>query len=1258
MRGTSPPPLHEVPYELVAEAKLLRSKKGDSLLQVLGDSCFQPNSDASFGDAVIRIPRQEGHNVKFSVVSGTVPAKGLLKQKRHAMTTCEVQDAFNSFWSQYWMRDSEEEAMSPEPWQPFVDQMDSVGFPQLPDIDVCLDSVSLWMKAIKGLKSGKAHGVDGWRYDELKKLPEPCIRDLASILAKGARFGLSKSLMTAKTTLLAKIPEPKSLHHIRPITILGAIYRLTGRVIFKQVVRTWKTSMPLLISGGLPGRGVKDLAYLLKHRIEMAIQSKAQMGGFTLDLKKAFNTFPRWPIVFLWRRLGVPQRVCDFWIWSLSRMRRFPHLYGCLGMPTESTTGAPEGDSLSVLAMLALAAAFHWAIANDAVTPNGYADNWGWSTFNFEHHKVAFISTVNFTNALRLQIDFEKSWHWSITKEFRNACLELSSLFPDGKIPVRVEAHVKDLGERFHYNKLIQLSNVKEKITEAECRAKRLKSLPLNTQDKAAIIQASIWPMALYSADTSFLGMTHFQTLRSAALFAFIGKCNFASPWLACFSLSGRLLDPLLYVILSILQSVRRLMTICFDEAMSIVRMACQFDGTRPFGPATTLKRYLSIIGWQIHPDASLSGPEHFGVSLVNDSCDRICKVFRQAWPHFLVTNLCRKGTGNFVLHHSLTSRVLGNLPLEEQNLLVRNVVGGFQTAATQKKWDPDTPITCPLCGLDDSRSHRCLECTSLKDVRDRHPEAVSILQSDRPDWVFIPLAHSSPEAVVQRAFLNTIKFEYDLPHLEVGTKITLYTTDGGAVNPCDAEARLASWAVVADVNDLSVWDIQTISEHMGASLHCPLLKVVGCGLVAGHQSAARGELFAFYHALRVAEKCEAGTDISIMTDASYVCFIDFVLRQNVIGFPDHKVRNSDIIKLIQRHWNSRLKVLKTKSHRSIEDTSGWLDVWTLYGNFAADFAASASLKRVPQVVSDMLRDLATFHKDEARRLHSVFTYLVDLNRCRIDALKQGSVIVGQPEVSPDDTVASLMPPKAMGLDALDFLKSFAPAHYVPLFGESNVDRQTFTGIIQGANFTAAVVKWLSHCRWPPDIHNDYKRSDDWGISWLELLFSFVLFSQMYPPVKTGGQKSEAVFLNYSSKEALLLPSSTRSASKTYYTFSQAILAIRTITGTTILPNFSSKKCSSLRHFSFSGTFAGLPCRPCLPNPADTAQAVYEYVNRLGGANTFHLPLSILAAPLPSDSGDITEVSMRERHQCWQRIVTGRYKKLARDRRALDGANN
>ena len=212
--------------------------------------------------------------------------------------------------------------------------------------------------------------------------------------------------------------------------------------------------------------------------------------------------------------------------------------------------------------------------------------------------------------------------------------------------------------------------------------------------------------------------------------------------------------------------------------------------------------------------------PDHFSVSLLDDSCDKICKTFKQAWPHFLITNLNRKGTGDFIPHPSLTAQVLSSFAPEDQGLLIRNAGGGFQTAATQN-----------LCGLEDGRSHRCLECPSMDEVRTRHPEAVSILQNDRPDWVYIPLAHSSPEVVLQRAFLKTIKVEEsDLPQFDAVNKITLYT-DGGAINPSDPDARLASWAVVADTSDLSVKGTQVVSEHMGSSLHCPLLKVVGCGV-------------------------------------------------------------------------------------------------------------------------------------------------------------------------------------------------------------------------------------------------------------------------------------------------------------------------------------------------------------------------------------------------------------------------------------------
>ena len=139
----------------------------------------------------------------------------------------------------------------------------------------------------------------------------------------------------------------------------------------------------------------------------------------------------------------------------------------------------------------------------------------------------------------------------------------------------------------------------------------------------------------------------------------------------------------------------------------------------------------------------------------------------------------------------------------------------------------------------------------------------------------------------------------------------------------------------------------------------------------------------------------------------------------------------------------------------------------------------------------------------------------MDLNRCRIDLLQKKSGIIGHPDQPEVDVSQHLMPRKAMaamGQEALDFLKKFGPSNYSPFFDERDIDRSSFGGILQGAYFTAAVVRWLATCWWPPNVEKGCSQSDDWGISRLELLFSFVLFSGIYPPVKTGGQKSKAVF--------------------------------------------------------------------------------------------------------------------------------------------------
>ena len=55
--------------------------------------------------------------------------------------------------------------------------------------------------------------------------------------------------------------------------------------------------------------------------------------------------------------------------------------------------------------------------------------------------------------------------------------------------------------------------------------------------------------------------------------------------------------------------------------------------------------------------------------------------------------------------------------------------------------------MICPLCGQPDTRPHRYLQCAAHDDIRVQFPDAVGILSQERPEWMYIPLARSCPDA-------------------------------------------------------------------------------------------------------------------------------------------------------------------------------------------------------------------------------------------------------------------------------------------------------------------------------------------------------------------------------------------------------------------------------------------------------------------------------------------------------------------------------
>ena len=289
------------------------------------------------------------------------------------------------------------------------------------------------MKIIAKLPPAKAVGPCGWSNDESRCLPKVCVMDLVWIFKKVALVGFSNNMMKAKTILLSQIPTPLSMRHARPITILSCLHRLFGKFVFRIVADIWKNFLPFPISGGLPGRGVKELAFTQKRMIEDAINSV--LGGFSLDLIKAFNTFARYPLACIMRMLGIPWTILRSWLSSLDKLVRYPFIEGQIGSGIPSTTGVPEGCSISVLSMLALSCMFYFRTSREHIFPFAYADNWSWMSAQQQAHVVAHRDVLAMTDALTLAIGHSKSWHWGTEHSFVIFVLPILLVLMDRQLP-------------------------------------------------------------------------------------------------------------------------------------------------------------------------------------------------------------------------------------------------------------------------------------------------------------------------------------------------------------------------------------------------------------------------------------------------------------------------------------------------------------------------------------------------------------------------------------------------------------------------------------------------------------------------------------------------------------------------------------------------------------------------------------------------------------------------------------------------------
>lgn len=1225
MRNCHQASLDEVPYDVSSSATLLRSTKGLIKLKVLHPQGFLEARHAAFGEAEIFIRSIEHSVFTIEIISGVIPAAALLKQTFVATTPDQIGHLFNEFWSRYWMRDDSHEQFSPDSWEDFLTDMDTISFPDI-HCDVIIDDPDMWYDVIQQLPHGKAEGCCGWRYEELKLLPKSAICHVVKIFAKLWSFGFSDNLMKARAVLLAKTQQPKSINDTRPITILSCLYRLASRVVFLQVSRTWASFLPPGISGGMPCRGVRDMTMSQGIQLEHAIGNKVALTGSSMDLVKAFNLIPRYAARWLMRRLGISDHILDFWHMSISRMTRLPALKTFLLDEVPSTTGLPEGDSWSVLGMISLSCAFYYKIASPRLQPYCYADNWSWIAKSVRDQMAAWISTLNLIQSLRMSISIPKSWCWALHKDQKAILHSLNLLFPSGDSQLTILEHTKDLGEIVQYNKKPFSSPLLERLKQMRERIAKLMHLPIPLQTKAQRIQAGAYPFGLYGADSHYVGQEHFDKIRRSVADTLTGRQTKCSSYLACRVLSPHVQDPFVYVVCNALRNLRRLACKCMNQARDFLQMATSFTGALPFGPASTLRRYLDKMNLTIGIDGCIKDGfgNHFNCLL--DPVKDILRCFSMMWDahlHSLISH--RKGCGQHRFNFDDTCRIFTSFDDREQKLLALNFVGGFQTEGTKAKWLNECDAKCPLCDAVDTHAHRMFDCPKLRAARDMHPEAVQFLH-DNPDWMYHPFLYTHRDEPTISRILSEID-EVSLQHvIPTPAETHVYYTDGSCVFPEDRVFRRASWAVIRQFD----------GDENNPFYECVLL-----GCAHGRQTISRAELIAVERACKLAVKDVWCKVVIIYTDSQYVANVLKNLDLLVNSPYSYRTANIDILRSIAEVWNLKIFCIKkAKSHRSLLDATSNDDLFRILGNNTADKAANAAQSLFPSVLRTLTDDVREHYATQQHKLKLVLRYYIDFTRLRFELTHNKSSLDSAMVRSeqPQDIFRT-----AMGEDALKFMQEYQLSE-VKVLPCDDADISIFHANLQGSCIGWLVFNWARTIRWPDvnDLKIDTLESPitEWGISVFELLVNFCIVTATYFPIRASGTAGTSIFINYDAPEALLLPHSKRSAGMQIRSLLACISCLETITGQTLMPTFKQTGFSSLRRLGINAAITGWAGRPVLLKQHETMSHVCKYISALNGSSALSLPLDCVEhEPLVSvPPGFVEDFTAHQRYCAYLRL--------------------
>lgn len=372
------------------------------------------------------------------------PSEVQIERHKYGMEPKDIHLALQNYWDPIWNREQDAQETDAT-LEAFRRKVETLAMPNMCE-HFAMDNLEDWKETIRQLNRHSAPGPDGWHNAELKMLPNHAIKELIHIFNHPSFRGYPDGLMTARVVSLPKVDDPVQASQTRPITILPSIFRLWTATFSRMALKSASRTMPPEITGFIKERGGIDSMYSLARDIEDAHRSKSNLSGLTLDLTKAFNQFPRSKTSILMKAMGIPHSIVDHWISSLQNIKRYFDHRGWVSTGVGSNTGVAEGDSASILAMIAISTYWVMTLRDTGANMKAYTDNLSCASDSFAVHRECVIRTIAVFNELGIPIDCNKTWAWCTKNKDKHQWQTLVADLLPPQTTLQIQDAATDLG--------------------------------------------------------------------------------------------------------------------------------------------------------------------------------------------------------------------------------------------------------------------------------------------------------------------------------------------------------------------------------------------------------------------------------------------------------------------------------------------------------------------------------------------------------------------------------------------------------------------------------------------------------------------------------------------------------------------------------------------------------------------------------------------------------------------------------------------